>query len=79
MAATVDEISGGRLVVGLGAGWNRTEFDAFGIPFDRRASRFEESFEIIRRLLAGERVTFDGEFSHVTDAVLLPRRRADHR
>src|SRR5919106_6729540 len=52
-AATVDEISEGRLVLGLGAGWNETEFRAFGIPFDRRVSRFEEAFGIIRRLLAG--------------------------
>ena len=72
-AATVDELSGGRLVVGLGAGWNRTEFDAFGIPFDHRASRFEEGFEIVRRLLAGERVTFEGRFHRTHDAVLLPR------
>ncbi|MGZ5128312.1 MAG: TIGR03619 family F420-dependent LLM class oxidoreductase [Actinomycetota bacterium] len=71
-AATVDEISGGRLVFGIGAGWNRTEFDAFGIPYDRRASRFGEAFEVIRRLLAGDRVTFDGEFVAVRDAVLLP-------
>ena len=66
-------LSRGRLVVALGAGWNRTEFDAFGIPFDRRASRFEEAFEIVRRLLAGERVTFAGQFHEVTDAVLLPK------
>jgi probable F420-dependent oxidoreductase len=72
-AAAVQEISGGRLVLGLGAGWNETEFRAFGIPFDHRASRFGESFEIIRRLLAGERVTFEGRFEHVRDAVLLPR------
>jgi probable F420-dependent oxidoreductase len=72
MAATVDEISGGRLIFGMGAGWNRTEFDAFGIPYDRRASRFEESFEIVRRLLAGERVTCRGDFHTVEDAVLLP-------
>lgn len=71
-AATVDEISGGRLVLGLGAGWNRTEFDAFGLPFDHRASRFEESFGVIRRLLSSERVTLDGRFFHVDDAVLLP-------
>ena len=57
MAATVDEISGGRLVLGLGAGWNEREFRAFGLPYDHRVSRFEESFEIVRRLLAGERVT----------------------
>jgi probable F420-dependent oxidoreductase len=72
-AAAVDELSGGRLVLGVGAGWNRTEFDAFGIPFDHRASRFEESFEIVRRLLDGERVTFGGRFHQVHDAVLLPR------
>ena len=70
--ATVDEVAGNRLVLGVGAGWNRTEFDAFGIPFDHRASRFEEAFEIVRRLLAGERVTFDGRWHRVDDAVLLP-------
>lgn len=74
-AATVDEISGGRLTLGIGAGWNRTEFDAFGIPYDRRASRFEEAFEVIRRLLAGEHVTSDGRFVAVQDAVLLPAPR----
>ena len=72
-AATVEELSGGRLVVALGAGWNRTEFDAFGIPFGDRASRFEEGFEIVRRLLDGERVTFEGRFHRTQDAVLLPR------
>jgi alkanesulfonate monooxygenase SsuD/methylene tetrahydromethanopterin reductase-like flavin-dependent oxidoreductase (luciferase family) len=73
MAAAVHELSGGRFVLGVGAGWNEVEFQAFGIPFDRRASRFEEGFEIVRRLLAGERVTFHGRFEHADDAVLLPR------
>src|SRR5207244_10902544 len=50
-----------------------TEFEAFGLPFDQRASRFEERFHIIRRLLAGERVSFDGRFEKLHDAVLLPR------
>jgi probable F420-dependent oxidoreductase len=72
MAATVDEVSGGRFVLGLGAGWNRDEFAAFGIPFDKRVSRFEEAFTIIRGLLAGERVTFDGAYARAEDAVLLP-------
>lgn len=72
MAATLDEVSRGRLVLGLGAGWNRTEFDAFGVPFDHRASRFEEAFEIVRRLLAGERVTLHGSHHRVDDVVLLP-------
>jgi alkanesulfonate monooxygenase SsuD/methylene tetrahydromethanopterin reductase-like flavin-dependent oxidoreductase (luciferase family) len=71
-AAAVDELSGGRLVVALGSGWNETEFRAFGIPFERRAARFLEAFEIVRRLLAGERVTVHGEFHHVEDALLLP-------
>jgi probable F420-dependent oxidoreductase len=71
-AATVDEISGGRLTLALGAGWNEVEFRAFGLPFDRRVSRFEEAFTIVRRLVAGERVTFDGTFHRMDDAVLLP-------
>jgi alkanesulfonate monooxygenase SsuD/methylene tetrahydromethanopterin reductase-like flavin-dependent oxidoreductase (luciferase family) len=60
-------------VLGLGAGWNEAEFRAFDIPFDHRASRFVEAFEIIRRLLAGERVTFEGLYERVDDAVVLPR------
>jgi probable F420-dependent oxidoreductase len=71
-AAAVDELSGGRLVVALGAGWNQEEFKAFGLPFDHHVSRFEEAFTIIRRLLAGERVTFDGSFHSVADTLLLP-------
>jgi alkanesulfonate monooxygenase SsuD/methylene tetrahydromethanopterin reductase-like flavin-dependent oxidoreductase (luciferase family) len=73
MAGSVDEVSGGRLVLGLGAGWNEPEFRAFGIPSDRLASRFEEAFEIVRRLIAGERVTFHGSYYRVDNAVLLPR------
>ncbi|HUZ82779.1 MAG TPA: TIGR03619 family F420-dependent LLM class oxidoreductase [Gaiellaceae bacterium] len=71
-AAAVDELSGGRLVVALGAGWNEEEFRAFGLPLDHRVSRFEEAFTIVRQLLAGERVTFDGRFHTVQDALLLP-------
>lgn len=71
-AAAVDELSGGRLVVALGAGWNEAEFRAFGLPFDQHVSRFEEAFTIARQLLAGERVTFEGRFHSVHDAVLLP-------
>jgi probable F420-dependent oxidoreductase len=72
MAATVDELSGGRLVLGLGAGWNEVEFRAFGIPFDHRVARFAEAFEVVARLLAGERVTLDGRFHRTGDAVLMP-------
>jgi alkanesulfonate monooxygenase SsuD/methylene tetrahydromethanopterin reductase-like flavin-dependent oxidoreductase (luciferase family) len=72
MTAAIDEISGGRFVLGVGSGWNEPEYRAFGLPFDHRASRFLESFEIIRRLLAGEHVTREGRFWQVDDAVLLP-------
>jgi probable F420-dependent oxidoreductase len=71
-AAAVDELSGGRLVLGIGAGWNQEEFRAFGLPFDHHVSRFEEAFTIVRRLVAGERVTFHGEYHSVEDALLLP-------
>jgi probable F420-dependent oxidoreductase len=71
-AASIDEISAGRFVFGIGAGWNETELHAFGFSVDRLVARFAESFEIVRRLLAGERVGFSGEFVAVDDAVLLP-------
>lgn len=72
MACTIDDISGGRLVLGLGAGWNEAEFTSFGLPFDHRASRFEETFTIVRSLTAGERITLHGRFHDVEDAVVLP-------
>ena len=73
LAATVDEISGGRLVLGLGAGWNATEFAALGAPFDHRISRFEEAFTIVRTLLAHGSIDFEGKFFTARDAELLPR------
>jgi probable F420-dependent oxidoreductase len=79
MAATLAEVSGGRFVLGLGAGWNEPEFRAFGLPYDHRVSRFEEAFTVIRRLLDGERVTLGGRFIDVTDLVLLPRPAARPR
>ena len=72
MAATVDEIARGRLVLGVGAGWNETEFRAFGLPFDHRVDRFEEAFRVVRGLLSGERVTLDGTYARAEDAVLFP-------
>jgi alkanesulfonate monooxygenase SsuD/methylene tetrahydromethanopterin reductase-like flavin-dependent oxidoreductase (luciferase family) len=72
MAAAIDEVSDGRLTLGLGAGWNETEFRAFGIATGTKVARFEEAFAIIHRLLAGERVSFDGRFYSTEDAVLLP-------
>src|SRR5262245_19852203 len=50
IAATVDEISGGRLILGLGAGWHEPEYHAFGYPFDHRFDRFEEALTIITGL-----------------------------
>jgi alkanesulfonate monooxygenase SsuD/methylene tetrahydromethanopterin reductase-like flavin-dependent oxidoreductase (luciferase family) len=73
LAATVDEISGGRLVFGLGAGWNDVEFKALGAPFDHRISRFAESFTIVRTLLRDGFIDFEGEFFTARDAELLPR------
>jgi alkanesulfonate monooxygenase SsuD/methylene tetrahydromethanopterin reductase-like flavin-dependent oxidoreductase (luciferase family) len=73
MAATVDEISGGRLVLGLGAGWNATEYAAFGFPFDQRISRFEEAFTIIRTLLREGHIDFEGRYYSLRDCEILPR------
>jgi probable F420-dependent oxidoreductase len=71
-AATVDAISGGRLILGLGAGWNEREYTAFGFPYDHRVSRFEEAFTIIRRLLREGRADLDGTYYSVRDCVLDP-------
>jgi alkanesulfonate monooxygenase SsuD/methylene tetrahydromethanopterin reductase-like flavin-dependent oxidoreductase (luciferase family) len=72
-AATVDAISGGRLVLGLGAGWNEREYRAFGFPYDHRVSRFEEAFTIVRRLLREGRADVAGTYYTVEDCVLDPR------
>lgn len=72
MAATVDAISGGRLVLGVGAGWNEREYRAFGLPFDRRVDRFEESFHLVRRLLAGELVDHVGPHYRLERCVVDP-------
>ena len=79
MTATIAEISDGRFVLGLGAGWNEEEFRAFGLPFDHRVSRFEEAFTIIRLLLGGEPVTLRGRYLQAEDAVVLPRPAASPR
>src|SRR5688572_1561297 len=78
MAAVADEVSGGRIILGLGCGWHEPEYRAFGYPFDHRVGRFEEALRIIVPLLRGERVTVHGVWSKAEDAVLLPPpRRAD--
>ncbi len=73
MADSVDEISGGRLILGLGAGWNETDFTAYGFPFDHRVSRFEEALTIIRTLLREGQVDFDGVYHSARDCELRPR------
>lgn len=70
---TVDEIAGGRLIVGLGAGYHEAEYRAFGYPHDHRASRFEEAFTIIRGLLRDGHVDFEGEYYSARDCELRPR------
>ncbi len=77
MAKDVDDLSGGRLVLGLGAGWQAREHRMFGFPLGSLSERFDrlaEGLEVITRLLrADERVTFRGRYFHLEDAVLLPR------
>lgn len=77
MAVTVDDISGGRLILGLGAGWNQVEYEAFGFPYDRRVSRFEEAFTIIRTLIREGSIDFDGEFYTLQGMELVPPARPD--
>jgi alkanesulfonate monooxygenase SsuD/methylene tetrahydromethanopterin reductase-like flavin-dependent oxidoreductase (luciferase family) len=72
-AATIDEISGGRLILGLGAGWHEPEYAAFGFPFDHRVGRFEEAFTIIRTLLREGAVDFAGRYYQARDCILTPR------
>jgi probable F420-dependent oxidoreductase len=76
-AATVDEISGGRLILGLGAGWNETEYRAYGFPFDHRVDRFEEAFAIVRALLREGHVDFAGRYHQAPDCVLVPRSKRE--
>jgi alkanesulfonate monooxygenase SsuD/methylene tetrahydromethanopterin reductase-like flavin-dependent oxidoreductase (luciferase family) len=72
MAATLDDLSGGRVILGLGCGWHEPEYEAFGFPFDHRVGRFEEDLEVVTRLLRGEEVTFSGRWSNYDRAKLLP-------
>jgi len=73
MADTIDEISGGRLILGLGAGWHKPEYEAFGFPFDHRVSRFEEAIQIIHGLLRTGHVDFEGTYYSARDCELRPR------
>jgi len=77
-AAAVDVLSGGRLRLGVGVGWNAVEFEALGERFTNRGVRIEEQIEVLRALWAQDLVTIAGQWHRVTDAGLnpLPSRRA---
>lgn len=77
MAGTVDEISGGRLVLGLGSGWNKHEFSAYDFPFEPRVSRFEEAFAIIASLIRTGSADFAGEYYAAPSTALVPPARRD--
>ena len=72
MATTLDTISNGRFILGIGAGWHEEEFDAFGFPFDHRVSRFEEEIQIIRTLLHDGEATFHGTWHHAERCEIVP-------
>lgn len=73
MAETLDEVSNGRLILGLGAGWHEPEFEAFGFPFDHRVSRLEEALQILKPLLRDREVTFEGQYHRAIDNQIMPR------
>jgi probable F420-dependent oxidoreductase len=73
IADTIDEISGGRLILGLGAGWHEPEYAAFGYHFDHRVSRFEEALTIVSGLLRNGYVDFAGQYYQARDCELRPR------
>ncbi|RIK37887.1 MAG: hypothetical protein DCC58_17390 [Chloroflexi bacterium] len=73
MVDTVEEISNGRVILGLGAGYHWGEYRAFGYPHDHRASRFEEAFTIIRSLLRDGKVDFEGTYYTARECELRPR------
>ncbi len=72
MAGTIQDISGGRLILGVGAGWHEPEYEAFGLPFDHRVGRLEESATALRALFHGEKVTREGRYYTFREAELLP-------
>ena len=73
MAITLDEVSNGRLILGLGAGWHTPEFEALGVPFEHRVDQFEEGMRIISPLLRRGEVDFQGTHFSATNSALLPR------
>ncbi len=75
--ATLDHLSGGRLSVGVGAGWLAEEFDALGVPFDDRGRRLDEYVAVMRALWSGDKTSFDGEYLQFTDCISRPRPAQD--
>jgi probable F420-dependent oxidoreductase len=73
MATTLDEISQGRLILGLGAGWNQPEYEAFGMPYDHRVDRFEEALKIICPLVRDGKVNFEGKYYQARNCEIAPR------
>lgn len=73
MVTALDEISDGRFILGVGAGWHKPEFDAFGYPFDHLASRFEEAMAIILPLLRDGKVNFAGAYERAPNCLNEPR------
>jgi probable F420-dependent oxidoreductase len=73
MATAADEVSDGRLVLGIGAGWNEPEYQAFGLPFDHLVSRFEEALQVLRPLLHDGHVDFSGRYYRARDCDDVPR------
>lgn len=73
MATTVDEISHGRLILGVGAGWNEPEYQAFGLPYDHRVDRFEEALKILKPLLREGHVDFKGRYYQAPNCEIVPR------
>jgi alkanesulfonate monooxygenase SsuD/methylene tetrahydromethanopterin reductase-like flavin-dependent oxidoreductase (luciferase family) len=77
MAATLDHISDGRMILGIGCGWHDPEYEAFGYPTDHKVSRFDDSITIIHELLRTGRSDHRGQFHEVHDVRLLPPARPD--
>ena len=73
MATAADEVSHGRLTLGVGAGWNEPEYQAFGLPFDHRVDRFEEALQILKPLLRTGHVDFAGRYYQAHDCEDAPR------
>src|SRR5215470_10890441 len=73
MATAADEVSHGRLILGVGAGWNEPEYQAFGLPFDHRVARLEEALQILKPLLRDGQADFAGQYYQARHCEIVPR------